>query len=124
MGAVYREFSADDCLLTNKHRQWEHELGFEFPYCELIAGIKEVYVVTNVPKYRSFQYRLLNRAIITNAHLYRWGKIVDNKCSFCGQDKETYSHIFVMCDEVKKLWLALDCCLGEINFNTQTVLWN
>ena len=83
--------------------KWEIELE-----CDLgdmyIKAFKDLYCTTNVPKYRSFQYRLLHRAIITNVHLYRWKMINSNICTFCKNEKETYVHLFYMCPVVQEIW--------------------
>ena len=43
-------------------------------------------------------------AITTNRHLYAWGIISDNKCTFCRKHKETIVHLFVECEKVHELW--------------------
>ena len=65
---------------------------------------QDIRLVTNVPKYGSFQYRLLHRAIITNVHLKHWGKVENDLCTFCEKDRETYLHLFIFCEHVEKIW--------------------
>ena len=67
----------------------------------------EVYSLTNVAKYRSFQYRVLHRALVTNVHLERWGLRPNDCCSFCGTEKETILHMLIECDRVQDLWNSL-----------------
>ena len=64
----------------------------------------EIYKITNVAKYRSFQYRLLQRGIVTNIQLERWGLRPDNLCTFCKEEKETILHIFCECRHTLALW--------------------
>ena len=72
--------------------------------------MRNVFSITNVPKLRSFQYRLLQKAVVTNRHLVLW-KILDNpSCSFCNEEIETYSHLFCDCRIVSEFW-------------TQTMQW-
>ena len=55
---VYRSFGGDSIDVHNKYIKWVHALGTDF--CEGLLDFaklhKEIYVVTNVAKYRSFQY--------------------------------------------------------------------
>ena len=65
---------------------------------------KAIYHTTNVARIRSFQYRLLQSAIVTNKQLFKW-KIKDNPlCTFCQEEEETILHLFVDCSKVKHLW--------------------
>ena len=59
---------------------------------------------TTVMKYRSFQYRLIMRAVITNVHLQRWGIIETDACTFCQAEVETYRHLFSECPAVQDIW--------------------
>ena len=65
---------------------------------------RKIYTTTNVTKFRSFQYRLLQRALVTNIHLQKWGLIDTCLCSFCGSHKETVLHILWECEFVRDLW--------------------
>ena len=58
-----------------------------------------------MPKYRSFQYRLLQRSLVTNILLQKWNIIPDNKCSFCKNEIESVTHLLSECCEVRKLWM-------------------
>ena len=130
---IYKQLCTDDTILRKKHTAWMEELGFSFEYKKLIEGIKDIYTVTNVPKLRSFQYRLLNRAIITNIHLKHWKMRENDKCSFCNLDRESYSHLFVKCDKVAEIWTEVERFMSKlkpntveetIHFDVDTVLWN
>ena len=90
---------------------------------------RSIYSVTNVPKYRSFQYRLLHRSLITNVHLYHYKIRDNNRCSFCHNAKETYLHLFVYCNKVRDLWIRVEqliktFCHEPLNFNIDTVIAN
>ena len=69
--------------------------------------------MTNVPKLRSFQYRLLQRALITNMHLYKWNWVPSNLCTFCQDDQETITHLFYECSMVKNLWTQVIAYLKD-----------
>ena len=64
-------------------------------YCEAYVNIKKI---TNVTKYRDFQYRLLNNAIFTNGRLFYWNKVETQKCDFCNEPKQTVQHLFFECE--------------------------
>ena len=103
---VYRYISDDAIILHNKFMKWKTEIGDNiFPtLCDYVKRIVDIKRVTNIPKYRSFQYRLLHRAIITNVQLKKW-KIVENDiCNFCKQETETIKHLMWDCETVKSLW--------------------
>ena len=126
---VYEDLCFNRTLLMGKHRKWEEELDLKFDFGRMLDGFRDLYLVTNVPKYRSFQYRLLNRAIITNIHLKHWGIVDENKCTFCGEHRESYLHLFIYCDFVKELWCEMDKYMNQISadpiyFDVDTVMWN
>ena len=91
-------------LCQNQNPFWEKELEICIPSGKFVAYFKSVYVITNVTKLRSFQYRLLHRAIVTNSQLYHWKIKSSNLCSFCNLQKESYTHMFCQCYIVKTLW--------------------
>ena len=84
---------------------WENDLYERreaLSWNEFQTFFRNIYKVTNNNKLRSFQYRLLNRAIVVNAHLYRWGILDTNLCTFCNLEKETVMHIMYECTYVKR----------------------
>ena len=90
----------------------------------------DIYKITNIPKLRSFQYRLLHNSIITNAHLFRWKMLSNNLCSFCQEEKETTIHLLCECTIVENLWKKLSVyfndrwLLDEISLSTSNILLN
>ena len=86
--------------------KWHHELQSEL--CENIYDFgrihMNIYKVTNVTKYQSFQYRLLQRVLVTNIHMYKWNMIDNNLCTFCRNAPETSVHLFIHCRVVQDLW--------------------
>ena len=55
-------------------------------------------------RYRSFQYRLLQRGIVTNVQLYQWNIVPSDLCYYCGRERETIIHLFWACENTTKLW--------------------
>lgn len=55
-------------------------------------------------KSREFQYKLLNRCLITNSFLNKIGIIPSPACSFCGEVNESLEHFFISCRYTKDFW--------------------
>ena len=72
---VYKYINGDFTMLQSKYLGWRKELGSA--NCEDLGQDMaqfgqlhmDLYKVTNVAKLRSFQYRLLQRGLVTNVHL-------------------------------------------------------
>ena len=106
---VYRYISNDVMLIHTKYIKWYQDLG-QLPADGIVDYGKEhlnIFKTTNVSKFRSFQYRLLQRAIVTNVHLQKWGITPDDKCYYCEQHKETLIHLFYSCPSVQQFWRKL-----------------
>ena len=112
---------------ADKMDGWNKEMNTKIETESFIQWCRDNYSNTNVPKLRSFQFRLIHRAIITNKHLCKW-KMRDNSlCTFCGEEKETYVHIFVMCNQVRQLWIDIEIYMESLNtepieFNQENVI--
>ena len=98
---------SDDAIrIHGKYIKWRQELGTE--YDDTLTDFRNehisLYKVTNVPKYRSFQYRLMQRSLVTNMDLERWNMVESNLCTFCAQTEETVLHLMWYCSQVQELW--------------------
>ena len=129
-GTIYKDLnSRGDGILSKKVQQWNGDLKEKVNVQELKRRFLQIHGITNIVKYRSFQYRLLHRAIVTNKHLYRWGMIGSNMCTFCDTEGESYTHLFHRCTYVKDLWEGLTKFTkkltgGEMKTNEKDVLMN
>ena len=117
---IYQRLTCDRTGLHAKMERWESIVG-QISVDEFYAQFAQIYVTTNVPKLRSFQYRLLHFALIFNAHLYRWGIIDDNVCNLCNQAKETLEHALYECPEISHIWRAVVDIIEEL-FNITIIL--
>ena len=88
--------------LKNKSK-WESILNIDISTPEWWALFEKINKTTSIGKYRSFQYRLLHRAIITNKDLCRWKMKENEKCSFCQLVPESIVHLFYECHFVKRI---------------------
>ena len=97
--------------------------------------ISVIFSVTNVAKFRAFQYRLLHRGIITNIRLCKWNLSEHDRCTFCQKERETYSHLFYECSIIKEMWTEVNerimygfdkniCALSVYNVITNRVSEN
>ena len=112
-----------------KCTKWEVELEEKVSEQSLLEGFKELYITSNSPKLRSFQFRLLHRAVITNVHLKHWKMSDSELCTQCGKEKETYKHLFVMCERVQSFWVQIEQMMNDFNkeridFSVKNVMWN
>ena len=110
---AYRTLTQKEGHLKTKAEAWSKDLGVEISEQLLIKKITHLYIVSNVAKLRSFQYRFLNRAIVLNTHLFHWKIKSSNLCSFCDEEPETLCHLFMHCKPVKALWLEVKMFLQE-----------
>ena len=103
---VYKFLQDDVILVHNKYLKWSQELGVDLVESIVDYGKEHsaLYRVTNITKYRSFQYRLLQRGLVTNVQLCRWKIIESELCSFCRMCTESLVHLFCRCPKVQLLW--------------------
>ena len=110
---VYYVLSENSAILLKKTNSWTEDLGVDIDCNALVKMINRTYVITNVPKLRSFHYRILQRAIVTNKHLCVWKIRDDSLCTFCKNSTETIKHLFFECPEVASIWDGVIDLLNE-----------
>ena len=124
---VYHELNASPLLLKPILMKWgKQNLNFTVSCERLTWEINKIKKITNYVKLRSFQYRLLCCAIITNTHLFKFKIKSTNLCTFCDIEEESYEHLFFSCQCVRRFWnqilewLSID----SSQFTFETVLYN
>ena len=70
-------------------------------FCSLFENIKGITLCT---KLRSFQYRLLNNAVLTNKRLFKMKEVDTEYCTFCNMHVETVVHVLWECTTAQHLW--------------------
>ena len=68
----------------------------------------------------SFQYKILNRILFTNAKLFKISLKESEKCSFCNTRKEDLYHLFFNCSYAQEFWksfIAWWCGLSGESLN-------
>ena len=72
-------------------------------------------------KARMFQYKVLHNTLYVNKMLFKFGKVISPRCSFCKLHEETIIHLFYDCSIVKRIWNQLKSILSNnINFPIST----
>jgi hypothetical protein len=69
-----------------------------------VSYFRKMYTLTTCPKLLYFNFRLLHNILPTNCFLYKIGLIASPECTFCKQDIETKTHLFIDCEFVKIFW--------------------
>ena len=101
---LYRKIVTNKLVLRKKMDKWMDILDTELELEEFTADVNRMYNTTISTKLRSFQYRLMLGALVTNVQLKIY-KIKDNDlCSFCKSEQETVLHLLFLCREVKIIW--------------------
>ena len=59
---------------------------------------------TKETKLKEFQFKLLHRRIATNDQLYKIGLKQSDLCTFCGEETENQTHLFLRCKYSKTFW--------------------
>ena len=100
----YKNVNSEVSRMQKYWDKWKNVTKLETEYDVFCEQFKNIYLVTNNTKMRSFQYRLLHGALVFNSHLFRWKIKSNNLCTNCEEDKETYSHFFFDCKVAQRAW--------------------
>ena len=91
---------------------------------------KNIHGITNITKYRNFQYLLLVGILPTNNQLFYWKKVPSQSCEFCMCRKQTLGHLLFFCERTQKLWSELSDfmiqCMNvtQLNYSYKNVMLN
>ena len=116
--------------VNDKNRiKWEHELQaimVEERWSKLYEYTRQVTLST---KLRIFQYRIINRYLVTNKLVAIWDSMVKKECTFCEQEEESIIHLIYSCKYVQKLWKTLQrwlkhFCALDIELDNVKVTFN
>ena len=112
---IYSYLNGNISLLHSKFVKWNEDLSED-----IAEGLYEFgrlhlnrYSLTNVPRLRSFEYKILQRSVVTNSTLFKWKLIPSNLCTFCKEEPETLIHLFCTCPIVVQLWMDIKDYLIE-----------
>ena len=74
---------------------------------EYVQAFQNLYRISNITKFRDFQYRLLVNNIFTNDVLYYWKKVPSQQCELCKIEKQTVKHLLFDCSLIQIIWKQL-----------------
>ena len=102
---VYNILIGDDELpLKRKYASFIKKFCTEISYECYCKAFMLIHFVTNITKYRDFQYRLLINLIYANDQLFHWGKKDSQRCEYCPEPKQTLLHLLWECPHAQRLW--------------------
>ena len=111
---VYSKLTANNSWSKKLAKRWKKD--FPVNRTSIVKALKLTYITTNIPKFGSFQYRLLNRALIFNTHLKRWGISSNEYCNQCNLIiPETMEHCLFSYESAQKLWKRLTVWMNTFN---------
>ena len=117
--SIYRELISG--LVTPPTAQLRYNKSFD----NICLEWKEIYSlpfkVALVTKSREFQYKVVNRYLVTNTFLKKICKIDSSACSFCGVNDESLEHLFVTCFFTATLWEKLVIWCNNINIKVESL---
>ena len=97
---IYSNLISEPYLIVKKlNKQINPKTGEEFEIKEFCNQIMRIPKYTICVKLRSFQYRLMMRAVVTNVQLYHYKIREDTMCSNCNKQPETIQHLFYECEK-------------------------
>ena len=94
--------------LINKYLlRWQDQVDMPEleDYCKCFLQISKL---SNIVKYRGFQYRLLLKKIFTNEILYEWKVVESPNCTWCSTKKESITHLLFNCQYAKFVWHSVE----------------
>ena len=121
---IYRQINENSNILQELKYRWASDFT-DITIDYLKKSLNNISKCTIEVKLRNFQYRLINKAIVTNIQLKHY-KIKDNyRCTFCGRSKETIKHLFMECKRVKSLYLFIETVSKQkLDLSPKNILFN
>ena len=116
VGRIYQNLATRHSALVHAQKMCK----FPIQTKELQKAYSDLYIVTNITKYRDFQYRLLCGNIYTNDILYHWKKKDSQRCPWCNTPKQTVKHMLYDCIYSDKIWRNMVIFVNENGVGTLT----
>ena len=95
--------------------RWEKEIGADPGELDVKGAIQQIPQLSSNEKLKSFQYRMLLRAIVTNIQLKKWKVKETDLCSMCEKETETVRHLFAECEYAIQMWVVVKDVCKEMN---------
>ena len=104
---AYHELTTREDLLFSRYVKMQTMLQTDYSYADFLKLFRNIKLITNYVKLRSFQYRMLCNSIVTNKLLFKWKVISSENCTFCDSEPETIQHLFFHCCKITPIWLKV-----------------
>ena len=127
---IYRQLNGEKAsVMKQNYDKFKRHISLNVESYE--QGFTDLMLVTNIVKYRDFQYRLLVGNIYTNDRLFYWNKVPSQKCEYCKQ-KQMLTHLLFDCDMAKDTWMNLhdfivkfmEVTENQLNWDLQAIMLN
>lgn len=100
--AIYDKY-IDPNLIKNNCHLIARKNG-PYDYTKYVDSFRDLYCMTSISKYLSFQFRLLHNAILTNVGFIHLKVVESDHCFFCKTDREMVKHLPFDCLIVRGFW--------------------
>ena len=94
---IYKSLISRGEPLNKYKARWEEKYDIILDDEEYLQSFQQLYKLTNITKYRDFQYRLLLGKIPTNKDLKHWKLSNNDTCTFCNENEESIMHLLHSC---------------------------
>ena len=127
---VYKLLNKSDKGITRSGHKWQMLLP-EFQWNVHYESFRNIRKVTNVVKYKDFQYRLLHNKIFCNNVLFYWKLVDSQQCDFCDWDKQDLLHLLYHCPASQAIWRnlmnyfrSLDIDMSELLLSPENIVYS
>ena len=88
----YSLIISNKAQLPNNAKNLKHDFGLSDEDLKIAYNLP--HLTTQEPYVKSFQYKVLNSILYTNAKLFKIGYLQHDKCTFCKTEQENYVTFF------------------------------
>ena len=98
--AIYHDMIQDDSVCNQLANMWSTKLELPVTGDTICNYFRIIYTLTNITKYRNFQFHLLHNKIFCNNQLFYWKKSDTQQCDFCQKGKQDIIHFLCKCEAI------------------------
>ena len=113
---IYDSFvSSIDSLPDKLYQKWKTILRITIFQDNFLEYFAAIYSCVSAKKLREFQYKILHSTLTTNAKLFEWGMLENDRCTFCHNFTKILLHLLLECEASRGLrndiagYLAILC---------------
>ena len=96
------------CIIETPSSESKLVENFQIDKNQLKKIYQLPFIVTIESKMRAFQFKINHLIYHTNEMLVQKNMIEDDTCTFCQENTESLTHLFIDCPFTKKLWIELE----------------